>query len=330
MVPRQGADMKAIDEKILSLFRKRPDDFLSGEEISRSLGVSRAAIWKHMENLRQIGYRIDAQPHLGYKLVDVPDKLLPDEIKRELKTKIFGKEIYSYEKVDSTNDIAYRLAEEGCSGGAIVLADEQVKGKGRLGRSWSSPPGSGVYLSCIIRPDILPNEVSKITLVAALACANTIRNISGLEAMIKWPNDILLSSKKVCGILTEMKAELDRVDFAVLGMGINVNTGKGALPEGATSIKEELGQGISRIEFTKKLIEEFEKTYTIFTEKGFDRIRKSVKEMSFTLGKYIKVISHSKTFEGHAQDIDEAGALILRLDSGISNRILSGDVTHVR
>ena len=165
-----------MDTKILDLFKKHRNEYLSGEEMSRKLKVSRAAIWKHIEKLREIGYDIEAVPHLGYKLKSVPDKMIPDEIQYGLKTKIFGKSIYAYEKTDSTNMIAYGLAEKGAAEGVVVLTEQQTKGRGRLGRGWFSPPG-GIYMSCIIKPDIMPNEIQEFTLVAALSVANSIREL---------------------------------------------------------------------------------------------------------------------------------------------------------
>ena len=227
------------DDKILELFKKSKDAYLSGEDISQTLGISRQALWKHIEKLREMGYVVDAVPHLGYKLREIPDKILVPEIKWHLNTKKIGREIYFYETVGSTNDRAYELAEDGAKEGTLVITDEQTKGKGRLGRNWISPPESGIYLSCILRPDILPNEVPKITLVAAVSAVKAIRKFSGLDALIKWPNDILISDRKTGGILTELKGEIDRVSFLILGVGMNVNTPKGLLPASATSIKEE-------------------------------------------------------------------------------------------
>ncbi|MCK4463770.1 MAG: biotin--[acetyl-CoA-carboxylase] ligase [Candidatus Omnitrophica bacterium] len=318
-----------MDTKILDLFRKHRNEYLSGEEISRKLKVSRAAVWKHIEKLREIGYDIEAMPHLGYKLKSVPDKMIPDEIKYGLNTRIFGKKIYSFELTDSTNKIAYDLAEKGADEGAVVLAEQQKKGKGRLGRIWISPPG-GIYMSCIIRPDIRPNEIQEFTLVTALSVADSIMSLTGLEARIKWPNDILINRKKVCGILTEMKAESDRIDFIILGIGINANTNEKILPQRATSLKAELKGRISRVELVRSILFNLEKEYGIFKEKGFKGVRDEIKNLSATLGKRVKVTSYNKIYEGEAMDIDEEGALILRLDTGLMQRILSGDVTLVR
>lgn len=321
------------DDKILELFKKNRESFLSGEEISRSFGISRQGLWKHIEKLRETGYIIEAVPHLGYKLLEVPDKILAPEIRWNLKTKIIGKEIYSYESVGSTNNIAYELAEKGAREGAVVIANEQTKGKGRLGRSWASPREGGIYLSCILRPDILPNEVPKITLVAGLGAVKAIRKFVGLEGLIRWPNDILISDRKTGGILTELKGELDCVNFVILGIGINVNTHKTRLPKGGTSLKEESASSkdFSRVELVKILFETLEKEYVRFKEGRFSNIKDELKSYSCTLGRYISITtSGRRKFHGKAVDINEDGGLVVKLDNGSQETFLSGDVTLVR
>lgn len=320
-------------DKILELFKKHTLSHLSGEDISKFLGISRQALWKHIEKLRDMGYSIEAVPHLGYKLLHVPDKILGPEIKWNLKTKIFGKEIHPFESVGSTNNIAYELAAKGSPEGAIVIADAQTKGKGRLGRKWASPQEAGIYLSSILRPDIIPNDVPKITLVAAVSAVKAIRKFSGLEALIKWPNDILISDRKAGGILTELKAEMDRVDFVILGIGINVNTARTALPDGGTSLKAEskTSNDFSRIELIKLFLQMLEEEYLKFKNGKFSNIRTELKSYSCTLGRHVSVrASDKKTFHGKALDIDENGALIVKLDSGTKKIFLSGDVTLLR
>ena len=323
-----------IDEKILSKLRNNTDH-VSGEELCKIADVSRTAIWKHVEKLREEGYGIEASPHLGYRLLNIPDRLIPSEIKWKLKAKVLGKEVLTYKKVDSTNDIAYELAEKGLKEGSVILAEEQAKGKGRHGRTWLSPSGSGIYFSVILRPEIIPNEISKITLLAAVATAQAIREAAGLQAMIKWPNDILVNHKKVCGILTEMKAEQDGVDFIVIGIGINVNNPLKQLPKGASSLAEELpsyrkGEQVSRIDLTKKLIEKLEEDYFLLKKDGFRPIMNEWKHLTDMLGSRVKVSLQNRTFEGLAHDIDPDGALVVRRDAGTLERISSGDVTMIR
>jgi len=324
--------MKA-DVKILELFKKNKDNFLSGEEVSKTLGISRQALWKHIEKMREMGYIVEAVPHLGYRLRQIPDKILVPEIKWDLKTKFVGKEIEFYESVGSTNNIAYELAEKDRPEGTAVIANEQTKGKGRLGRTWVSPEEKGIYLSCILRPAIMLNEVPKITLVAAVGVVKAIRKFAGIEALIKWPNDILVSDRKVGGILTELKAEMDRVNFAVLGIGINVNTPKKNLPKEGTSLKEESKSStdFSRVELVKILLQSLEDEYVKFKENGFSVIRKELKSFSCTLGREVSVSSAANgSFKGKAVDIDENGTLIVELANGSRKTFVSGDVTLLR
>ncbi len=314
-----------MEEKILRIFAKHKNTHVSGEDISRELGVSRTSIWKHIEALRGVGYEIEATPHLGYKLMARPDRLIPEELKEGLKTKFLGKKILCYKSLDSTNDTAYNLAENGEREGTVVIAERQRKGKGRQGRHWASPPG-GIYLSCILRPDIEPKEVAKITLVAAVAVAASVRKVAGVPAMIKWPNDILIKQKKACGILTEMKAEQDRVEFLIVGIGVNVDTPAGSLPKGATSLAKESGASPSKVALAKKILENLEHYIGIFRKEGFSKVRDEWHHYSATIGHHVKINCHDGKIEGQALDVDNDGALVVRLDTGFQRRILSGDV----
>ncbi|MCM8790346.1 MAG: biotin--[acetyl-CoA-carboxylase] ligase [Candidatus Omnitrophica bacterium] len=324
-----------IDEKILEVLRGGKDSYVSGEELCKIAGISRAAIWKHMEKLRHEGYDIEASPHLGYRLISIPDSLIPSEIKWGLKTTVLGREVISYKKVDSTNDIAYALAEKGIKEGSVILADEQLKGKGRQGRVWVSPPKGGIYMSCVLRPEMAPAEIPKITLLAAVAVAKAIRQLTGLDAMIKWPNDILINDNKVCGILTEMKAEQDSIVFLIVGIGINVNTPIKNLPKGASSLRQELrargmAENVSRVELARKVLEALEEHYIMLREKGFGPIIEEWKTMSAMVGAQIKVVLPNRTFDGLVHDIDSDGSLVIRLNSGMLQKVSSGDVVMVR
>lgn len=319
-----------MDDKILNIFRTSKGEFISGEELSDVLRISRSAVWKHIEQLRSEGYNIVAQPHLGYKLIGTPDKLIAEEITYELGTKLIGRKIYSYETTDSTMDIAHRLAQTGSPEGTTVFSEGQSKGRGRLGREWVSPKGKGIYLSLILRPKILPTEASKITLVSAIAVAKAIRKETLLPALIRWPNDILIEGRKVCGILTEMSAEVNTVKYLILGIGINVNTNKEALPKGATSLKAELGDTVSRVELTKELLRHIEEQYFLFGEEGFGEIVSEWRNLSSMLGDRVKIVCQDKRLEGYAVDLDLSGALVIRHDSGFTEKVFAGDVILVR
>jgi BirA family biotin operon repressor/biotin-[acetyl-CoA-carboxylase] ligase len=320
-----------MDEEILAVFRSNKDIYISGEDLSKRLNISRAAIWKHIKKLKTQGYEIIAYPHWGYKLISTPDALLPAELKWNLSTNFIGSQIYSYRMVESTNDIAYDLASKGAKEGTVITAEGQTRGKGRMGRNWISPPGKGIYISFVLRPQILPQETPKITLLASVACAEAIRAQTGLLALIRWPNDVLVNEKKVCGILTEMNAELDRVNFLILGIGINVNADLKDLPLQAGSLAQLSGKEISRLELTRELLRQLEHFYLLFKESSdFTEILKSWERLSAVNGRRVNVICQERKVEGLVTGIDESGALILRLDNGLQERILAGDVVLLR
>lgn len=330
MVNGKKWEIFMLDDKIIYFFKKREGVFVSGEDLSSELGVSRAAVWKHIEKLREEGYEIEAFPHLGYKLISVPDRLTEIELKWQLGTQVVGKKIYSYKEVASTNDVAYNLALQGEKEGSVIIAESQTHGKGRLARKWVSPKGKGLYFSVILRPDILFTKISVITLLSALSVAEAIKEELGLNSLIKWPNDVLINGGKVCGILTEMNGEADKVNFVVVGIGININTSKDILPKEATSIAVELGKEISRIEFTKLIFRSLDKYYNYFKNGRGSDIIKRYKDMAMFLDKKIQVTSHNNKIEGYAVDVDIDGALILKLGSGAKQRVLAGDVSVFR
>ncbi|PIQ88911.1 MAG: biotin--[acetyl-CoA-carboxylase] ligase [Candidatus Omnitrophica bacterium CG11_big_fil_rev_8_21_14_0_20_42_13] len=310
-------------------FLRAKDGFVSGEDISRELSISRAAVWKHIANLRSIGYSIEAVPHLGYKLLSIPDKLLPEEVSHNLKTKIVGKNIFYYETVTSTMDMAFDLGFNAAPEGTVIFAEHQTNGRGRLGRSWLSPKGKGLYMSLLLRPKFLPQEAPKLTLMAAVSIVEAIKAQTGISAFIKWPNDILIENKKVAGILTEIDSEPDRIKFVNIGIGVNINSIRSLLPDAATSLSAESKKSVCRLELTKDILRFIEKNYLILINDGFDSIREKWKASSSILGRRIKLNYQNREVSGEAQDIDMDGALLLRRDSGFIERVLSGDVIKV-
>ncbi|MFH1995463.1 MAG: biotin--[acetyl-CoA-carboxylase] ligase, partial [Candidatus Omnitrophota bacterium] len=209
-------------------------------------------------------------------------------------------------------------------------AEEQRKGKGRLGRSWISPPKGGIYFSCVLRPEMSPDRVSQITLAASVSVAKAVRELTGLQAMIRWPNDILVNDRKICGILTEMKAEQDTVRFLIVGIGINANTSKEGLPDAASSLEAESGIPVSRIRLAQMIIRELERSYVTLINESFLPIRDEWKQLTHMLGSRVTITILKRTIEGQAIDIDNDGALLVRLDNGFIERISSGDVTIAR
>ena len=288
-------------------------------------------MWKYINKLREDGYVIEAVPHLGYKLKSSPDKLFSFEVSSGLKNEVIGKRsLFYYESIESTNDKAYELAEKGAPEGSLVVAENQTRGKGRMGRKWVSPKGGGIYMSLILRPDAETDQIPAITLIAASGVIRAIKKVCSVEARMKWPNDVVIDGKKVCGILTEIKAQPDRVDFVVLGIGINVNTPSGKLPPGATSLRMECNSRVNRTELIKKVLEELEVHYTRFKKEGFVSLREECRDLSSILGKRVKVEEHRRVIEGAAWDIDQKGALIIRTDNGALERVFSGDVVMCR
>ncbi|MBU0683900.1 MAG: biotin--[acetyl-CoA-carboxylase] ligase [Candidatus Omnitrophica bacterium] len=317
-----------IKRKILKFFYEKAEGYVSGEDISEALGFSRANSWKYINKIRNDGYEIEAVPHLGYKLKSQPDKLYAYEISRGVNTDIIGKKsIFYYDSVSSTNDTAYELAEKGEPEGTIVIAEGQTCGKGRMGRKWLSPKGKGIYLSIILRPDMEIDRIPSITLVMALSVQRTIKKMCDINAGIKWPNDILINGRKVCGILTEMKAQPDVADFLIVGIGMNINAEKKQIPPEAVSLKMEIGREINRTSFLRCLLEEIEKDYKKIKREGFPSLRDECRKLSTVIDKQIKVREHNKLTEGIAVDIDEKGALVIRTKTGDVKRIFSGDVS---
>jgi len=319
------------DDAILELLRENPSAFLSGEEISRRLKVTRTAVWKRMKHLRALGYEIEASTRSGYRLLQSPDLLTPTEVNPILKTKWIGRTIHYFHTIDSTNSKAYELALGGAQEGEAVIAESQEKGRGRLARHWFSPPFSNLYLSVILRPPIPPHQASLITLMAAVATADAIKNFSGLRPLIKWPNDILLKDRKVAGLLNEIHSEADRIHFVILGIGVNLNVDGKMFPKEiravATSLKSEMGQTISRKAFLQFLLQELEGWYSVFMKEGGDAILKAWKDRAHIKGRQVKVASFGETLVGVAVDVDSDGALILKTEEG-QKRIVAGDVEY--
>ncbi|MFA6216776.1 MAG: biotin--[acetyl-CoA-carboxylase] ligase [Candidatus Omnitrophota bacterium] len=318
-----------MQEAILNFLRKK-QDYISGEEISKQLGISRQALWKHTQELREAGYDIVAVPHLGYCLVSSPDRLFPYEIANRLHTKIIGKKVYYFDDTASTMDVAMRLGMEGAAEGTLVVAETQAKGKGRLGRSWISPQYKGIYVSLVLRPDIAPNTCPVLTLLTAVSICEAIKTAVGIDVQIKWPNDIFIQNKKLGGILTELNAEMDVTSFIVIGIGINVNTDKKTLPSQATSLKEQKKEHVNRAELLQEILRALEANYVLFQKEGSAFILEKWRSFSTTLGRRVKVACQHEQIEGEAVDIDRDGGLLLRDDSGLMRKVMSGDIIHCR
>jgi BirA family transcriptional regulator, biotin operon repressor / biotin---[acetyl-CoA-carboxylase] ligase len=318
-----------MQERIIQ-FLKQTDGYVSGEEMSQRLNMSRAAIWKHMQDLRSQGYDIAAVPHLGYQLVGTPDRLLSHEIQHGLKTKFMGQKIHSFETLSSTMDEAFKLGMEGEPEGTIVCAESQTKGRGRLGRVWVSPKGKGIYCSIILRPKLPPTQMPQVTLMTAVALAEAIEQKTGLKPSIKWPNDLLIGSKKLAGILTELRAEVDQVKFVVVGIGLNINASTSQLLDTATSLKLEANTAFDRVELFQAILVSLERWYGKILKGKFDEVLNYCRKHSATLNKKVRVSDPSGDIQGMAIEIDADGALLIRQDNGKIIKKTAGDVIPIR
>jgi BirA family biotin operon repressor/biotin-[acetyl-CoA-carboxylase] ligase len=323
--------VEPLKEIILRLLKERSPEYISGEEICGVLNVSRTAVWKHIQALREKGYAIEARSRAGYSLTGIPDRLFPEEIGEGLSTRFLGRKTCYCDSVFSTNNIAKELAAQGAAEGTLVVAEEQTGGKGRLGRQWCSTKYKGIFFSIILYPPLVPPEANVVTLITAVAMATAINNETGVMAGIKWPNDLLLNGKKICGILTELSAEMERINYMVVGVGVNVNQEESDFPEdmkaSATSLRLQTGLKTSRVKLVQAFLREFEKWYDISLEQGFTPVLARWKEMSVSLNCPVRIHTPNSSWEGWAEDIDKDGALLVRLPGGELKRVISGEVS---
>ncbi len=288
---------------------------VSGEELSKKLGVSRVAVWKHIQTLKKLGYGIESNS-LGYRLLNRPDLLLPEELGD------LGIKVYHFQELPSTMDVARKLAQKGET--ALVIAETQTHGKGRLGRNWHSDKG-GIYFSLILRPHVYPASAHLLCLMTAICVAKAIRHLYGLKAKLKWPNDVLIGGKKVCGILAEMEAEMDMVKYINLGVGINANNNISYYANTAVSLKELLSKEVNR----KALLIEVLNQIKYHLGQPEEKLTQLWTQLSDTLGKKVRVIAPRQIFEGEAISLDTDGALIVKTAQGIK-KVVAGDCIHLR
>lgn len=320
-----------MKEKIIKLLKESGNDFLSGQKISEELGVTRAAIWKYINAIKEDGYEIEAISRKGYRIISSPDILTFEEIKDFLSTQYIGKNIIHYDSIGSTNSTAKKLAESGEEHGTIIISEEQTMGRGRLGRNWISPKYKGIWMSIILRPKIVTDNISQITLIGAAAVQQAIMEM-GIKTSIKWPNDIVLNSRKVCGILTEMSGEIDHINYLVMGIGINANLEEKDLPsdlkEVATSLKIESGQYVNRKLLLANVLNIFETLYNDFVEYGnVSETMEICRKNSLLIGKEIQLVNRGKVTKAKAIDISDSGELVIENQQGALEYIVSGEVS---
>jgi len=302
--------------RILNIL-KTETGVVSGEMLSARLGISRVSVWKHIKKLQEVGYNIESTPK-GYLFIGAPDVLYPWEFGEK------ERNIHYFDEVDSTMDIARELARKQCPHFTVVIAGRQMKGRGRMKRSWLSSKG-GLFFTIVIRPKIPPVLSSRVNLAASVILAQTLHNLFNINARVKWPNDVLVDGKKISGILSEMDAEIDRVNFISIGIGLNVNNDPTPYEPMATSLKQILGKEIPRIEVLKAFLDHFEDTVN---DTEFDSVVAEWKKYTETLNRHVKIVTANEVVEGLAVDVDENGALILKLANGSLKKIIYGDCFH--
>lgn len=332
MAPRTipGTTDRRIDA-LLTLLADNAMIVISGAKIAREIGVTRSTVWRWTQKLRGLGVKVKGHARTGYQIEKVPDILAPNMLRRRLHGTVFSKRIYHFFKVDSTNTVAMRLGYEGEPHGAVFIAEEQTAGRGRVGRSWHSEKSSGIYVTVLLRPQIPPRDASLLTLLAGLAAQDAVREQTGLLADLRWPNDLLLSGKKLCGILTEMHAEPDRVHFVVVGIGLNVNHARmpAELAPIAISLRMETGQSHSRLELLVKLLRSLDRYYNQFVAEGARPIvARFAETSSYARGKRVRIATPNETYVGTTAGLEPNGLLRVQRDDGLTEVVVAGDVTE--
>ena len=318
-----------MKSEILRLLKEN-DAYISGQQLCEHFHVSRTAVWKVIEQLKKEGYQIEAVRNKGYRLIDSPDVMSRAEIESLMNTTWAGKKVVYYDETDSTNNQAKAYGEKGEAHGTLFVADMQAAGKGRRGRVWVSPAGSSIYMTILLHPDVLPTKAPQLTLVMAMAVAEGIRKVTGLETKIKWPNDIIVNGRKVCGILTEMSTEIDYINYVVIGDGINVNqeTFPEEIRDTATSLKIETGSSVRRSVLIATIMECFEQFYEVFmTTEDLSGLQERYNAMLVNLGREVRVLEPGNEYEAHALGINRIGELIVRTPDGQEKEIYAGEVS---
>jgi BirA family biotin operon repressor/biotin-[acetyl-CoA-carboxylase] ligase len=317
-------------DRILSFFRARPGEYVSGQDMSAQLAISRAAVWKQVRALSDLGFIIESKHSQGYRLLASPELLLAADLRQGLQTQVVACELEALTEVDSTNSYARKLAEKGTPEGSVVIADRQLAGRGRMGRQWESPPAVNLYASVVLRPNIPVQQALHLTFLSAVAVAETLRDVCGLDAQVKWPNDVLVGGAKIAGLLNEMSAETEQIHFVILGIGINLNMRPEQFPEQlnypVTSALIATGSPVDRCLFTRTLLEKLDSYYLEFCEEGFVPIRLRWEKLCNMHERRVEVDQGNDLVRGAVVGLGDDGALHIRRDSGGLVRILAGDV----
>ncbi|MGO4731584.1 biotin--[acetyl-CoA-carboxylase] ligase [Paenibacillus sp. 2KB_22] len=318
-------------EDLLHMLLNAEGRFVSGEEISRNLSISRTAVWKHVNKLRDMGYEFEAVSRKGYRLVTKPDSIDATALQLALDTTIFGRKAVLLTSTLSTQGDVLKLAEQGQAEGAVVIAEEQTGGRGRFGRQWFSPPGKGIWMSVLLRPDLPLQHTPQLTLLTGVAVCRAVRTCTGADAGIKWPNDLLIDGRKVCGILLESTVEDHEVRYCIAGIGVDVNFDPEDYPEDlttiATSLKMETGQPVDRTKLTAAILTELEQLYFLYQKEGFGVISALWEALSVSLNREITVTNPQGVIEGKAIGLDPSGALLVEKHDGEHALVISGEIS---
>ncbi len=317
--------------EILKLLRES-DGYVSGQSLCEEFGVSRTAVWKVINQLKEEGYHVEAVKNRGYRIVDIPDVMSEEELKSLLtgKTRWAGQEIYYYPDTDSTNIRAKELGEKGAPHGTLVVAGQQSAGRGRRGRGWESPPGCSIYMSILLRPEFLPSKAPMLTLIMAYSVAKALRACTGMEVKIKWPNDIVLNGKKLVGILTEMSTEIDYINHVVIGVGVNVNMASFSeeIAKTATSLRIETGEIIKRSTLIVEMMKHFEKNYEMYLKtEDLSGIREAYNGLLVNCGKEVRILGAREPYQAVALGINDSGELLVRKQDGSQEAVYAGEVS---
>jgi BirA family biotin operon repressor/biotin-[acetyl-CoA-carboxylase] ligase len=318
--------------KVLEALYEKKGEYVHIDDLASKLEIPVSSVQEHITSLENEGYTIEMSSKGEFKLKEELTLLLPTKLKKELTTTYIGKEIHYFREVDSTNEVAKKLAMSGAPEGTVVIAESQRRGRGRRGKKWISPLG-GAWMSIILRPNTPPLNAPQLTFTAGVAAAKTMKEEYGLEVGIKWPNDILIENKKVCGILTEISTEIDVIDYIITGIGIDANIDLNSLPpelrDTTTSIKSELSQDISRMKLVRKFLENFEGMYNKFNQGNFRDILNMWRKYSKTIGSKVEIRKGTEIIKGEAVGVNSEGALILELKDGTLRKIISGECRHI-
>lgn len=322
--------MESTRNQLINLLAKNQDNYISGQSLSEELKISRSAVWKHMNELKKDGYIIEGLPRKGYRIIDFPNKMSENTLKWGLDTKWMGQEIIHKNSTTSTQTIAHELARDNAKHGTVIIADEQIKGKGRMNRDWLSAKNKGIWMSVILKPSIPPHLAPQLTLLTATVLADVIYKSTLMKPQIKWPNDILINGKKVAGILTEMQAEQDQIQYVVIGIGINTLHELHDLPKDLrnkmTSIKLSTDTVLDSNTFLQSLFTIFESTYSEYIDKGFSEIKLKWESYGFKVGKPISIKTLKRSWMAIFHGIATDGALLVKNSDGTIEKLYSAEI----